>query len=155
MQRIASVKFRTFFVLLDKFVFASPWMKTYCYWTSCHVSFIWLPSFESFSARWIWIPVHLRRPPWFVCLVYSLPSNIFHWVLFSFYGTPGDRAKLVLNLNSWKTIYLKIIALFLSSFCCTTFLFLSLRCKISSAKKLSDFFFLNSFHVRFSPRNSV
>ena len=38
---------------------------------------------------------NLRWPPWFVCLVHSLPSNIFCWV-----GTPGDRAKLVLNLNS-------------------------------------------------------
>ena len=109
-------------------------MEIYCYWTSCRVSFIWLPSFESFSARWIWISesVHLRRPPWLVCLVYSLPSNIFYWVLFSLYGTTGDRAKLVLNLHSWKPIYLKIIALFLSSFSCTTFLFLSLRCNISS-----------------------
>ena len=78
----------------------------------------------------------LRRPPWFVCLVHSLPSNIFCWV-----GTPGDRAELVLNLHSWKTIYLKIIALFLSSFWCTTFLFLSLRCNISSGgEKISDFF---------------
>ena len=52
--------------------------------------------------------------------------------MFSFYGTPGDRAKLVLNLHYWKTIYLKIIALFLSSFWCTTFRFLSLPCNISS-----------------------
>ena len=60
--------------------------------------------------------LNLRRPPWFVCLVYSLSSNIFYWVLFSLHGTPGDRTKLVLNLHSWKTIYVKIIALFLSSF---------------------------------------
>ena len=39
--------------------FASSWMKIYYYWTSCHVSFIWLPSFDSFSARWIWVSVHL------------------------------------------------------------------------------------------------
>ena len=112
MQRIASVKFRTFFVLLDKFFFASSWMKIYCYWTSCHVSFIWLPSFESFSARWIWISVHLRRPQGFVCLVYWLPSSIFYWVLFSFYGTPGNRAKLVLNLHSSKRFISKSLPCF-------------------------------------------
>ena len=128
-------------------------MKSHGYRTSCHVSFIWLPSFESFSARWIWISVHLstfnlRRPPWFVCLVYSLPSNIFSWVLFSFYGTPGDRTKLVLNLYSWKTIYLKIIALFLSSFWCTTFVFLSLRCNISSGGEKIIRFLLFEFVLR-------
>ena len=110
--------------------------------------FFGLPSFESFSARWIWIPVHLRRPPWFVCLVYSLPSNIFYWVLFSFYGTPGDRAKLVLNLHSWKTIYLKIIALFLRSFWCTTLIFLSLRCNISSHGEKIIRFLLFEFVLR-------
>ena len=120
-------------------------MKMYCYWTSWYVSFIWLPSFESFSARWIWISVHLiyGDPPWFVCLVHSLPSNIFCWV-----GTPGDRAKLVLNLHSWKTIYLKIIVLFLSSFWCTTFLFLSLRCNISSGGEKIIRFLL--FWIRFT-----
>ena len=38
------------------------------YWTSCHVSFIWLPSFESFSARWNWISVHL---------LYGDPRDLF------------------------------------------------------------------------------
>ena len=123
-------------------------MKIYCYWTSYHVSFIWLPSFESFSARWIWISVHLRRPPWQELLVNSLPSNIFYWVLFSFYGTTGDRAKLALDLHSWKTIYLKIIALCLSSFWCTTFLFLSLRCKISSGGEKIILFLLFEFVLR-------
>ena len=130
-------------------------MKIYCYWTSCHLSFIWLPSFESFSARWIWISVHfnLRRPPWFVCLYIRLPSNIFYWVLFSFYGTPGDRTKLVINLHSWKTIYLKIIALFLSSFWCTTFLFLSLGCNISSGgEKIIRFCFTCVFAEDFGIR---
>ena len=130
------------------FFFASSWMKIYCYWTSCQVSFIWLPSFESFSARWIWISVHLRRPQWFVCLVYWLPSNIFYWVLFSFYGTPGNRAKLVINLHSWKTIYLKVIALFLSSFWCTTFFFLSLPCNISSGGEKIIRFLLFEFVLR-------
>ena len=73
--------------------------------------------------------------PCFVCLVYLLPWNIFFWVLFSFYRTPKDRTKLVLNLHSWKTIYLKIIAMFLSSFWCTTFIFLSLRWIISSGSE--------------------
>ena len=123
-------------------------MKMYCYWTSWYVSFIWLPSFESFSARWIWISVHLRRPPWQELLVNSLPSNIFYWVLFSFYGTPGDRTKLALNLHSWKTIYLKIIALFLSSFWCTTFIFLSLRCNISSGGEKLIRFLLFKFVLR-------
>ena len=72
---------------------------------------------------------NLRRPrgPWFVC-----SSNIFYWILFSFYRTPEDRTKLALNLQKWKMIYLKIIGLFLSSFLCTTFIFLSLHCIISS-----------------------
>ena len=59
-----------------------------------------------------------RRPPWFLCLVYSLPSNIFYQVLFSFYRTFEDRNKWALNLHSWKTIYLKMIGLFLSSSWC-------------------------------------
>ena len=99
-----------------------------------------VPSFESFkfnSEQYFacWISVHLnnlRRSPWFVCLVYSLPSNIFYWVLFRFYGAPGDRTRLALNLHRWKTIYLKIIALFLWSFWCTTFIVLSPCCNISS-----------------------
>ena len=65
--------------------------------------------------------------------MYSLPSDIFYWVLFSFYRTPEDRTKLSLNLPSWKPIYLKLIALFLSSFWWTTFIFLSLRCNIVSS----------------------
>ena len=89
-----------------------------------------------------------RRPPWFVCLVYSLTSNIFHWVLFSFYGTTGDRTKLALNLHSWKTIYLKTIALFLSSFWCTTFIFFSLRCNISSGGEKIIRFLLFEFVLR-------
>ena len=34
--------------------------------------------------------------------IYSLPSNIFYWVLFSFCRIPEDRTKLPLNLHSWK-----------------------------------------------------
>ena len=93
---------------------------------------------------------NLRRPPWFVCLVYLLPSNIFYWVLFSFYGTPGDRPNLALNLHSWKTIYLNIIALFLSSFWCTTFIVLLLRCNVSSISFLNLFyeFFAEDFGIK-------
>ena len=91
---------------------------------------------------------NLRRPPWFVCLVHLLTSNIFHWLLFSFYGTPGDRTKLALNLQSWKTIYLKTIALFLSSFWCTTFIFFSLRCNISSGGEKIIRFLLFEFVLR-------
>ena len=90
-----------------------------------------------------------RRPLWFVCLVYSLTSNIFHWVLFSSYGTPGDRTKLALNLHSWKTIYLKTIALLLSSFWCATFIFFSPRCNISSGgEKILRVFFAEDFSIR-------
>ena len=55
---------------------------------------------------------NLRRPAWFVCLVYSLRSNIFFRVLFSYYRTPEKRTKWALNYDSWNTIYLKIIGLF-------------------------------------------
>ena len=127
-------------------------MKIYCYWTSCHFSFIGclhLRVLVQSGFGFLYIEdLNLRQPPWFVCLVYSLPSNIFYWVLFTFYGTPGDRAKLVLNSHSWKTIYLKIIALFLSSFWCTTFLFLSLRCKISSGGEKIIRFLLFEFVLR-------
>ena len=100
----------------------------------CHL----LPLFRNFRfQKWtvFWTQDLCRRPLWFVCLVYSLPSNIFYpilfWVLLSFYRPPEDRSKLALNLLSWKMIYLNIIGLFLTSFCrfwCTTFIFLSLRC---------------------------
>ena len=46
--------------------------------------------------------ISFTATPWFVCLLYSLPSNIFYWVLFSFYRTPEDRTRLPLNLHSWK-----------------------------------------------------
>ena len=36
----------------------------------------------------------------FLCLVFSLPSNILYCVLFSFYGAPGDRTKLALDLRT-------------------------------------------------------
>ena len=80
-------------------------MKIYCNWTSGYVSFIWLPLFgkviSNFSS---WISAYLiYSDQWFVCLLYSaLPSNMFYWVLFSFYRTPEDRTKLPVNLHSWK-----------------------------------------------------
>ena len=56
--------------------------------------------------------------------------------MFSFYRPCKDRTKLTLNLDSWKTIYMKIIALFLSFFFwCTTFIFLSLRGIVSLGGK--------------------
>ena len=59
---------------------------------------------------------------------------------------------MALNLHSWKLIYLNIIDLFLSSFWCTTFIFLS-RCIRRAAKKISDFFFLKWYYktLCFSP----
>ena len=61
----------------------------------------------------------------------------FYQVLFSLYGTPEDIhvPNMALNLHSWKTIYLKIIALFLWSFWCVTFIFLLLHCIILSGGK--------------------
>ena len=100
---------------------------------------------NSIFARWI--SVHFIYGDPVICLftlVYLLPLNIFYWVLLGFYGTLGDRTKLALNLHSWKTIYLKTIVLFLWSFWCKTFIFLSLRYAVvfrRAAKKLSDFFF--------------
>ena len=105
-------------------------------------AYLWTPDFCIFN---------LRRPPWFVCLVYSLLSNIFYWVLLSFYRTPEDRTKLALNLHRWKMIYLNIIGLFLSCFWSTTFIFFSLRCIRRAAKKMSDFFFLNWYYMCFHP----
>ena len=85
--------------------------------------------FKSEECFWVldFCEFNLRGLLWFACLAYTLPSNISYRVLFSFYRTFEERTKWALNLHSWKTIYLKIIALFLSSFWCTTFLFLSLR----------------------------
>ena len=71
-----------------------------------------------------------RRPPLFVCLfsVFASLEYILSDFILSFYRPPEDRTKLALNVHSWKMIYLNIIGLFLSSFWCTTFIFLSLRC---------------------------
>ena len=78
--------------------------------------------------------------------MYLLPSNIFCWVSFSFYRTPEERAKWALNLRSWKTIYLKIIGLFLSYFWCTTFNFLLL----CSEKIIWFLLFKLVWHVSFT-----
>ena len=106
---------------------------------------------EQFYGRWIFAYLVYGDRRGFVCLVYSLLSNIFYWVLLSFYRTPEDRTKLALNLHHWKMIYLNIIGLFLSCFWCTTFIFLSLRCIRRAAKKMSDFFFLNWYDMCFHP----
>jgi len=79
---------------------------------------------------------NLRRPLWFVCLVYLLRSNIFYWVLFSYCRTPEKE----------------IIVLFLSSFWCTTFIFLLLHCILSShGKEIIWFLFKLVFYMCISP----
>ena len=79
---------------------------------------------------------------WFVYLVYSFRLNILFGVLFSYYRTAEKRTKWPLINHSWNMIDLKIIALFLSSFWFTIFIFLSQHCKIlSAAKKVFDFLF--------------
>ena len=130
-------------------------MKMYCYWSSCHVSFIWLHLFGNFtckSEQCFGTPnfciFNLRRPPWFVCLVHSLAWNIFYWVLFSFYRPFEERTRWALNLHSWKPIYLKIIGLFLLSFLCTTFVFLSPRCIISLGGENIIWFLLLNWFLR-------
>ena len=128
-------------------------MKIYCYWSSCPVSFIWLPLFGNFrfkSEQNFGKPnfciFNLRRPPWFVYLVYLLPWNIFYCVVFSFYRPFEERTRWAPNLHSWKPMYLKIIGLFLLSFWYTTFIFLSPRCIISLAgEKIIWFLLLNWF----------
>ena len=133
--------------------FASSWMKIYCNWTSGYVSFIWLPLFgKGISIRFFKLDFrifNLRRPRgWFVCLVYSLPSNIFYWVLFSFYRTPEDRTKMPLNLHSWKNDLSQTNRLVFVVFLMYNFhLSLAARHLIfrRATKKLSDLFFLNGF----------
>ena len=134
-------------------------MKIYCYWTSCPVSFIWLPSFLRVLVHAGFVFLYIFKLKFtattVICFfIYSLPSNVLYWVLFSFYGTPGDRFKLVLNLHSWKTIYLKIIALFLSSFLCTAFIFLTLRRNITSGAENIIRFWIRFTRV-FLPRTSL
>ena len=110
-----SVKFWTLFVLLEKSLL--PHLE----WKFIVIEL--LVTFLSFGCLYLgkWSVIfqagfpHIYKftaTPWFVCLLYSLPSNIFYWVLFSFYRTPEDRTKLPLKSHSWKkTIYLKLIAL--------------------------------------------
>ena len=125
---------RTFFALLEKL----PHLEWKCVVIELPDTFlllIWLPSFESFSARWIWISVHLIYGDPRDLFVYIFATLKYIWlslVQLLVYGTPGDRAKLLLNLHNWKRIYLKIIVFYLSSLLWTTFRFLSLRCNISS-----------------------
>ena len=117
-------------------------MKIYCCWNSCHVSFIWSPLFGSlrfwkwsvFSHARRWISAYLIYCGPVVCFfsVFRFPQIYFIESCSGFYRTLEDRTKLALNLPSWKPIYLKLIALFLSSFWWTTFIFLSLRCIILS-----------------------
>ena len=87
------------------------------------------------------------------CEVIRVLSNIYFLILFSFYRPPKDRTKLPLNLDGWKTIYLKIIALFLSVFFDVQLSSFS-RCAVlfrQAAKNFFEFFFLNWFYVCFIP----
>ena len=80
---------------------------------------------------------------------HSLTHSLTHSILINLF------LKLELS-NFLLRPLLKIIALFLLSFWCTSFLFLSLRCNISlGGEKIIRFLLLNSFHVCFSPKTSV
>ena len=90
--------------------------------------------------------------PWFVCLVYSLPSNIFYWVLFSFYRTPEDRTKLPLNLRSWKNDLSQTNCLGFVVFLMYNFHLSLAGCIISSGdEKIIQFLLFELFYVCFSP----
>ena len=92
-----------------------------------------------------WI-INLRRPPRFVCVVYSVKIHII-WVLFSYYRTLKNEEvgtnlawfKYDLSQNNWLA--------FLSSFWLTSFILHSLHYYFVKrrAKKLSDFLSLNWF----------
>ena len=95
--------------------------------------------------------------PWFVCLMYSLPSNIFYWVLFSFYRTPEDRTKLI----GAKFTQLKKNDMIISQTNCLVFVvFLMYNFRLSLAalyyfvgrrKNYPISSFLNWFYLFFSP----
>ena len=131
--------FENIFVLLDKFfcLFLNEnlWLLNFLSVTFLAFGRLYLGILDFKSEQCFWVLdfciFNLRGPLWFVCLAYTLPSNISYRVLFSFYRTPEDRTKLAVNLHSWKRIYLKIIGLLLLSFWYTTFIFLLLRCIIS------------------------
>ena len=106
---------------------------------------------HSILARWISAYLIYDDPVMFVLRI-RFPQISTFWVLFSFYRTLKDKTKSVLNLNSWKTIYLKIIGMFLSSFWCTTFIFLLRRwIVLSGREKIFLLLLFNWFYVCFSP----
>ena len=120
-----------------RYVFLPHLQWKQCYWTSWHVSFIWLPLFGNLRfQKWTvhiylhagFLHIQFMATPWFVCLVYSLLSNIYFLILFSFYRPPKDRTKLALNLDSWKTICLKIIAFLNWFYVCFPLLFSGVIC---------------------------
>ena len=128
MQRITSVKFRTFFVLLDNFFLPHlKWKFIVIKLPVTFLSFGCLYFIVLVHAAWIWIDLYFLIYGDPVICLFSIFASLKYILLISpvqllrnSYGTPRDKAKLVLNLHSsWKTIYLKIIALFLSSFWCT------------------------------------
>ena len=125
-------------------------MKICCYWTSCHVSSIWLPLFGNIRfKKWTqyyfvcWISGYLIHGDPMVCLfsVFASLKYIFFSILFSFCRPPKDRTKLALNLDSWKTIYLKVTALFLSLFLMYNF-HLSLAAQYCFVSSENIFWFL-------------
>ena len=81
----------------QKGYFPSMRMKIYFYWTSCHVSFILSPLFVNFrNSKWTvflldFCILNLWWLPLFVCLVYSLRSNIW----FESYSAPRELLRNV------------------------------------------------------------
>ena len=148
MQRSTSAKFWTFFCFQIVSFFASSWMKLYCYWTSCHVSFIWLPFFGNFRffAPWISAYFHDGDLHCRVCLVYSFRSNTFFFLFYSatikllrkeLSGTNLTQLKYDLSQNNWLVFVVFFIYNFHLSFTALHYL--------SHTKKLSDFFFFKLY----------
>ena len=111
---------------------------------------LWLPNEERYGAVKLWTDINIPS------LIPHENKNFGGSLVLDFrkrwrHVKTIYRTKLALNLHSWKMIYLNIIGLFLSSFLCTTFIFLSLRCVRRAAKKISDFFFLDWYYMCFSP----
>ena len=105
------------FVLLDKFF--SPHLEWIFIVIELPVTFLSFSSFIlarvlSFSSEQYFctLDFYTFRRPRDLFVYFSIFASLkyIYWVLFGFYGTPGDRTKLALNLHSWKTIYLKTIA---------------------------------------------
>ena len=115
-------------------------MKICCYWTSCHVSFIgclYLGILGFKSEQYIYMLdfciLYLIYGNPVVCL-FSVFASL-KYIFFTYCSASTDLLRIELNLDGWKTIDLKIIALFLSFFRCRIFFFLLLRGIVSSGGK--------------------